>query len=87
MNSFLCAVKGAYAGFDKATDTGIPALPHVSKSDTEFLTTTTLTIEALLRSLMDMIPDPRFGPPNAGLTCASCDHNSQDVHLCGQVAS
>jgi hypothetical protein len=85
MDNFIRAVKDACARFDTATDTGIPALPHVSKSDAEFLATSTLAIEALLRSLMDMIPDPRFGPPNVGLTCASCDHNSQDVNLCGEV--
>jgi hypothetical protein len=51
MDSFIRAVKDAYARFDTTTDIGIPALPHVSKSDAEFLATTTLAIEALLRSL------------------------------------
>ena len=61
------------------------ALSKRTGTDTEFLATSTLTITALLRAFMDMLPDPRFGPPNVGLTCALCDANSQDVHLAGHV--
>ena len=71
MDSFIRAVKDAFV---KSTST-----------ETEFLASTTLAITALLRAFMDMLPDPRFGPPNVGLTCASCDASSQDVHLAGHV--